>query len=128
VLEDWLAVYRRKLPGWASSPFCFLKKTGRAFDEDSVHAELSTIVAMRTGKRFYPHLIRSIWITEYMQHPDTHGDYMTAAIVLGDTLQTALKSYPDPNKEAHFDKAAKFHNKILPTHGVPQNGTGRQEP
>jgi hypothetical protein len=129
VLEEWLDVHRRKLPGWASSPLCFLTQAGRPFTTASLSTELRAIVALRTGKRFYPHLIRSIWITEYMDDPDTKGDYLTAAIVLGDTLQTALKSYPDPNKEAHYDKAAAFHIKrVVSANGAHQHGAGRREP
>ena len=67
LLEEWLAVHRPKLPNAADSRFVFLTMYGKPHIGKTLHADLSSAVAMRTGKRFYPHLIRSIWATEYLE-------------------------------------------------------------
>jgi hypothetical protein len=91
VLGEFLQVHRPRLPNAATSPFCFLTYQGGPYTIHSLGKELSTGVAMRTGQRFYPHLIRSIWATEYLEvHP---GDYRTAALMLGDTIATVQQTY-----------------------------------
>ena len=54
VLEEFLQVHRPKLPNATTSPFVFLTWRGTPFSEATLRLELSSIVAMRTGQRFYP--------------------------------------------------------------------------
>jgi integrase len=108
VLKEWIKDYRPRLPGAAISPFLFVTQSGRPFTADTLLPELKDVVAMRTGKRFYPHLIRSIWATEYLTHPKTHGDYQTAATMLGDNLQTVIQNYYDVVNKDHHVKAKSF--------------------
>ena len=42
---------------------------------------------MRTGKRFYPHIVRTMWATEYLKETQ---DFQTAATMLGDQLRTVI--------------------------------------
>jgi integrase len=113
VLEEFLQVHRRRLPGSATSPFLFLTYHGRQFNEQAVGGELSSIVSRYTGQRFYPHLIRTIWATEYLEdHP---GDFATVAEMLGDTLAVVMKTYYDIDKKAQRAKAKAFLSTALHT-------------
>jgi hypothetical protein len=60
---------------------------------------------MRTGKRFYPHLIRTIWATECLKQT---RDYTLAATMLGDTEQMVIKTYHDVLDEDQHTKAKAF--------------------
>ena len=44
-----------------------------------------------TGKALHPHMIRTIWATEWIRQ--THGDFYTAAIMLNDRLETVIAKY-----------------------------------
>jgi hypothetical protein len=91
VLEEFLREWRPRFPGATTSPLVFLSHTGRQFTERGMHGELATVVAMHTGgKRFYPHLIRTIWATWWIEKTQ---DYSTAATMLGDTLKVVLATY-----------------------------------
>jgi hypothetical protein len=72
--------------------------------------DLSEAVAMRTGQRFYPHLIRTIWATEYLEKTQ---DFATAAVLLGDTLGTVMKTYYDIVNKNQFVKARAFLGEAL---------------
>ena len=76
VLEEFLREYRPRLPGPATSPHLFLTYRGNPFTQRSLDGELSSAVVRRTGQRFYPHLIRTIWATEYLEKTQ---DFATAA-------------------------------------------------
>jgi hypothetical protein len=116
VLEEWLRDFRPRLPGAASSPFCFLTKSGQPFGTGTaLSKELSYVVAMYTGRRFYPHLIRTIWATEYFdeEDKDKEKDYAVAATMLGDTLGVVMKTYYHIDEQAKQAKAATFLRKKL---------------
>jgi hypothetical protein len=104
VIEEWMTVHRPKLPPPVADAvnLLFLTQSGRPFTDDSLSQEIKDAVTMRTGKRFFPHMIRTVWATEYLTAPETHGDYQTAATMLGDTLQVVIKTYYDVvNKDQH---------------------------
>ena len=114
VLEEFLRDYRPRLPGFAASPFLFLTSRGRPFDKETLRTELSLAVAMRTaGQRFYPHLIRSIWATEYLE--DNPGDFATVAEMLGDTLAVIMKTYFDIDHKRQQAKASTWQRGSLAT-------------
>ena len=114
ILEEFLTVHRPKLPNAATSPFVFLTHRGRPFDEQSLREELMLAVAMRTGKRWYPHLIRTTWATEYLTDDDK-PDWTTAAVMLGDKVGTVMARYHDLVDQAHHPKASAFLDKQLRT-------------
>ena len=60
---------------------------------------------MHTGQRFYPHLIRTIWATEYLEKTQ---DFTTAATMLGDTLAVVMKTYYDIVHKDHTPKPKPF--------------------
>ena len=112
ILEEWLAVHRPRLPGAQASQFVFLSSRGAPYTMRSLHQDLAYIVALHTGQRFYPHLIRTIWAT---QHLKATGDFTTAATMLGDTLQVVMKTYYDIVHQDQHAKAAAFLDKALHT-------------
>jgi hypothetical protein len=112
ILEEFLTVHRPKLPNATTSPFVFLTQRGNPHIQKTLHLDLSEAVAMRTGQRFYPHLIRTIWATEYLQATQ---DFQTAATMLGDQLQTVIKTYYDVVHKEQIPKASAFLDKQLRT-------------
>ena len=60
---------------------------------------------MRTGKRFYPHLIRTIWATEFLEEKQ---DYAVAATMLGDTLAVVMKTITISSPRTSTPKPAPF--------------------
>jgi integrase len=105
LLEEFLTVHRPRLPGATTSPFLFLTNHGGPFSQQTLRVELAETVAMRTGQRFYPHLIRSIWATEYLEQTQ---DFTTAAVLLGDTLKVVMQTYYDVVTRDHHVKARAF--------------------
>jgi hypothetical protein len=89
-LEEFLRDHRPRLPHPPGSTLCFLTRYGHPFSDQALWQELATVVARHTGKRFYPHLIRTIWATEFLKKT---GDFTTAAVMLGDTLSVVMKTY-----------------------------------
>jgi hypothetical protein len=114
VLKEFLETYRRRLPGAADSQYLFLTHRGLPFSYQTLRIELADTVAMRTGQRFYPHLIRTIWATEYLTNPDTYGDYQGAATMLGDTVPVVIQSYSHLFKKEVYDRVStRFLGKAL---------------
>jgi hypothetical protein len=67
--------------------------------------ELKDCVLRRTNKRFYPHLIRTLWATAFIAHT---GDFTTTAYMLNDTVQTVLRRYQEILEKDHQQKAHRF--------------------
>jgi hypothetical protein len=111
-LEEFLRVFRPRLPGAAASPFLFLSHRGNPFSDTNLRNELAAIVTMHTGQRFYPHLIRTIWATEYLEATQ---DFTTAATMLGDTLAVVMKTYYDIVHKDQHAKAKAFLGTVLHT-------------
>jgi hypothetical protein len=112
ILEEWLTVHRPKLPNAATSPFVFLTQRGKPHIQKTLHVDLSEAVAMRTGKRFYPHIVRTMWATEYLKETQ---DFQTAATMLGDQLRTVIATYYDVVHKEQIPKASAFLDKKLHT-------------
>jgi hypothetical protein len=110
ILEEFLTVHRPKLPNAATSPFVFLTQRGNPHIQKTLHLDLSEAVAMRTGKRFYPHIVRTMWATEYLRETQ---DFQTAASLLGDQLRTVITTYYDVIHQEQIPKASAFLDKKL---------------
>ena len=115
VLEEFLETYRPRMHGSATWKHLFLTISGRPFVADSLYSELADTVYQHTGQHFYPHLIRSIWATEYIT---ATGDVVTAAHMLGDTVQVVLKDYNEVIERVHKAKAKDFLAKALKPPGA----------
>jgi hypothetical protein len=110
ILEEYLTVHRPKLPNADTSRFVFLTQRGNPHIEKTLHLNLSEAVGMHTGQRFYPHLIRTIWATEFLEKKQ---DFTTAASLLGDTLGTVMRTYYDVVHKEQFPKASAFLDEKL---------------
>jgi hypothetical protein len=117
LLHEWRTTYRPRLPGAAESPYLFLNHQGRPFSEN-LGKEITLAVGLKTdtetGKRFFPHMIRTIWTTAYLTHPKTYGDFLGAATRLGDQPQTVIKSYSHLFKKDLHARAADFLAEEVP--------------
>jgi hypothetical protein len=105
VLEEFLTVHRPRLPGTTPTGLLFMTQYGTPYTVHGLRNELTDAVAMRTGQRFYPHLIRTIWATEFLEKTQ---DFTTAATMLGDTLAVVMMTYYDIVHKDQHAKAKAF--------------------
>ena len=112
LLEEWQTVYRPRLPGAETSPFLFLTYRGNPFTQRSLHEELGVAVVLRTGQRFYPHLLRTIWATAFIEK---FQDYAAAATMLGDTVGTVMRTYHRVRDAEQHAKGKAFLSEALHT-------------
>jgi hypothetical protein len=89
------------------------------FSGTAFRDEIAEMIAMKTDKRFYPHLIRTIWASTYIRKT---GDYTGAAVMLGDTVQMVQKAYHDIEVEVYQDRAADFITNLLYPHTARRTG------
>ena len=111
VLEEFIKDHRPKLPGAAESPYLFITQYGRPYSVHSLAIEIREIVAVHTGRRIYPHLIRSIVATTLLKRGVS---FKTVSVLLGDTLKVTMDAYDSTTKEEHFSDALDEMKKILP--------------
>jgi hypothetical protein len=107
LLEDWLTVYRPRLPQADTSPYVFLTQRGRPYNELNICVELRYEVYSRTGIRWHPHMARDTWATEYIE--ESHGDLFGAAEALGNTPGQIQKTYVHPDQKLQQAKATAFN-------------------
>ena len=111
-LQEFLTTRRPLLRQAATSPYLFLTRAGNPYNPRALWQELRVRVLQRTGKRFYPHLIRTIWATEYLtEHP---GDIRGAAYWLNDTPETVFKRYEELGDVEHHQKGHCFNRLLAP--------------
>jgi site-specific recombinase XerD len=110
-LEAYLARFRPLLPHADADPHLWLTRGGRPYTAHSVHAELRAAVDRRLGRHFYPHLIRTIWATEFI---NATGDFTTAAYMLNDRVETVLRRYQALLDRDLQAKARAFLRQALP--------------
>jgi hypothetical protein len=105
VLEDHLAKWRPILLAKAKHPdtHVFLTQFGTPYTETTLHHTTSNIIYRYTGKHWHPHIIRTVWATEWIKK--THGDFYTAAIMLNDRLETVIAKYTHLLEEDVAEKA-----------------------
>ena len=105
LLEDYLATWRPILLTKASHPenHVFLTKHGNPYDPDSLRRVTKHLVYRYTGKDWHPHIVRTVWATEWIQK--SHGDFPTAAIMLNDRLETVIANYAHLQEENVAEKA-----------------------
>lgn len=110
-LEEFLTLYRPLLPNAVSDPHVFLTRGGRPFGEVSLTAMLRLHVFVHTnGKRFYPHLIRTIWTDAMLLEG---ADISTVAFRLNDRPETVLRRYHELRANDHNMKAEATLQRIL---------------
>jgi hypothetical protein len=110
-LEEYLARYRPLFPNADRYPHLFLGMFGHPFTQPMIGQELRNQIYFHTdGKRFYPHLIRTIWTDTYLLQ--TH-DVSTAAFMLNDRPDTVLQRYHELRANDHIQKAHQFTQSLL---------------
>lgn len=125
-LETFLSTWRPLLGG--SSRHLFLNIDGKPFySESTFNAAFGRPIYSHTGKRFHPHLVRTVWATEYIK--ETH-DFYGAAIMLNDTLDAVIKNYAEVLDEGTARKADEWlQSKIsAKTQSHAENGSKEDLP
>lgn len=88
-LEEFLTTWRSMLPG-NNLPELFTAWTGRPFLQNALSTEFKKTIYAYTGRATNIHLIRDIWVTEFLEQTQ---DFPAAAEMLGDTIETVLRHY-----------------------------------
>ena len=91
-LETYLRLWRPLLTHQSETQnnYVFLKQTGTPFGNTELCQRINQTFFAFTGKAVHPHLIRTIWATEYIQKT---GNLMKTAIMLNDKLETVVANY-----------------------------------
>ncbi len=90
-LEEFLTVWRPLLPGQHRREL-FTTQSGLVFTEDTLNAEVKKTIYAYTERATNIHQLRHIWATEYILETQ---DFITAAEMLGDRVETVLQHYAD---------------------------------
>jgi site-specific recombinase XerD len=109
-LEAYLGKARPIFPNAETDAHVFLTQRGRPFTAMTLRQLLSDTVYFYTRKRLYPHLLRTLWVDQYLL---STGDVSTAAFWLNDNVITVLKRYHELRGEDHTVKAFAFNQLIL---------------
>jgi hypothetical protein len=97
-LEEFLSHYRPHLPHASDDPHVFLSRAGTEMNPKDLLANLKGHVSRHTGKRFFTHLVRSLFSTYHL----THGmDINSVAYAMNDTPQSVLKAYNQLQADTH---------------------------
>src|SRR5574341_392883 len=102
LLEEWLSQWRPILISFQTSDhsgservgsgqeFVFLNSVGTPLTLDQVTWAFQSATYKFTGVAMNPHMVRTIWATEYIK---STRNFIDAAYMLGDTVETVLQSY-----------------------------------
>jgi site-specific recombinase XerD len=108
-VQEYLSVFRPRFLNASPSPYVFLTTSGIPFNHRSLHQDFTLLILKRTGKRCYPHLLRTLWVSEFFA---AGGKPATAAYMLNDTPQTALQRYYEFMDANHLQEASTFSQKL----------------
>jgi hypothetical protein len=106
-LEEYLQTWRPILAQRSGGRFrhVLLTRFGGPYAVDTLRATVKQTVYRYTGKALHPHLIRTIWATEYIQET---GDLYGAAILLNDRLETVVKQYSHLREQGIAEKTDRW--------------------
>jgi hypothetical protein len=120
-LEEYLEVWRPKLPNAAKDRHVFLSKRGRPFTDTTLRNRLRINVYRYTKKHLYTHLLRTIFTSQALSDGE---DINTVAYGLNDTPATVLRAYnelsPAKHQRAILERVRRLAKR---THGE-SNGHG----
>jgi site-specific recombinase XerD len=97
-LEEYLEVWRPKLPNAAKDRHVFLSKRGRPFTDTTLRNRLRINVYRYTKKHLYTHLLRTIFTSQALSDGE---DINTVAYGLNDTPATVLRAYNELSPVKH---------------------------
>jgi hypothetical protein len=109
-IEEYIYTYRPLYQADSSNKHVFLTRQATQHTNDGLRLALRKDVFSHAEKRFYPHLIRTIWATEYISET---GDFTTAAYMLNDTVEVVMRRYQEIFEKAHITKASRFLKDLL---------------
>jgi site-specific recombinase XerD len=92
LLENYLATWRPILLARAGHPdnHVFLTTQGTPYNQTNLTRTTQDIVYSYTGKHWHPHIVRTVWATEWIRNG---GDFLTVAKMLNDRLETVIANY-----------------------------------
>jgi len=117
-LETFLNVWRPILAKRTSHKYSnvFLNRDGNPWIRNTgLHASARLHIHRYLGKHFHPHMIRTVWATEWIKN--THGDFYTAAVMLNDKLETVIANYSELLEEDVAEKADKLITERMNANG-----------
>lgn len=90
LLDEYLRVFRPILSNGEPTVLVFPNSFGKPLTEKKVWQKLGGRVYQYIQKKFYPHLIRSIWATEMAS---SDADIRAVAYMMNDRMETILHKY-----------------------------------
>jgi hypothetical protein len=113
-LEAYLTIWRPLLLRKVGHPdtHVFLTKRGAPYNRHVLRLVTSGLVYRYTGKHWHPHIIRTVWATEWIRGG---GDFLTAAQMLNDTIETVIDNYShlrdnNVDEEVYATLTSRRHN------------------
>jgi integrase len=110
-ISEYLAEYRpRILKGNADVPWLFPGKYGTKWENLSIHVACLTKRWIPGSPGFGTHALRHLIATDYLRK--NPGDFLTAAELLHDRLETVLRSYAHLRQDDSFGKYEQHLSRI----------------
>jgi len=133
LLEEWLSQWRPILISFqkgghsgservgSGQELVFLNSVGAPLTLDQVTWAFHSATYKFTGVAMNPHMVRTIWATEYIK---STRNFIDAAYMLGDTVETVLESYAKLLDEDCEKRAKTWLSTTLNAEPPPGNGNG----
>jgi hypothetical protein len=133
LLEEWLSRWRPILVSFqkascvgrehleSGQEFVFLNSVGTPLTQQQVTWAFESATYKFTGVAMNPHMVRTIWATEYIK---STRNFIDAAYMLGDTVETVLKSYAKLLDQDCEERAKAWLSKTLNDEPPSGNGNG----
>jgi len=135
LLEEWLLQWRPVLISSqkgnhvgsqrveSGQEFVFLNSVGAPQTQYQVTWAFESATYRFTGIAMNPHMVRTIWATEYIK---ATRNFIDAAYMLGDTVETVLKSYAKLLDQDCEKRARVWLSSTLKDEPPPGNGNGKR--
>lgn len=133
LLEEWFSRWRPMLissqkahkigaeKAGSGQEFVFVDSVGCPLAPDRVRWAFESATYKFTGIAMNPHMVRTIWATEYIK---STKNFIDAAYMLGDTVETVLQSYAHLLDEDCGKRASSWLAQTLKDEPPSLNGNG----
>jgi integrase len=102
----------KELPKMTNQEYFFLNSEGSPFSAMSVTNHISNVTYQYADVAVNPHMLRTIWTTEYLKEKGMKGAAI-AAYMLNDKIETVLRDYADLLTPDCEDDATEWLAKVL---------------
>lgn len=109
-LEEYLDRVRPCLLAGQNSNLVFMSHGAGMLSDDEIRLNLLLRVFQYTKRRFYPHLIRTIWPTEMSE---SDADIRAVAYMMNDRIETILKKYYAHTGKGLQERAEKMVQNLI---------------